>query len=211
MEYIGDDAAAYKSTYEIKTKDDAKSWADLIRLFKVLNETPAEKLEAALTPILDIDGALKFLALDVALVNSDGYWTRASDYSIYQDEKGRFHVIPHDMNEGLTDESGRGFGPPPGFGPGGPPDGPGAWRPVDPAGPVDGVAAVGAGCLAARGADLDPLVGLNDTTKPLRSKLLAVPASARALPVVRARDRREAAGLEDARAARAAIPGAHRR
>ena len=26
------------------------------------------------------------------------------------------------------------------------------------------------------GADLDPLVGLNDTTKPLRSKLLAVPA-----------------------------------
>ena len=25
-------------------------------------------------------------------------------------------------------------------------------------------------------ADLDPLVGLNDTTKPLRSKLLAVPA-----------------------------------
>ena len=37
----------------------------------------------------------------MALVNSDGYWTRASDYSIYQDEKGRFHVIPHDMNEGL--------------------------------------------------------------------------------------------------------------
>jgi hypothetical protein len=26
------------------------------------------------------------------------------------------------------------------------------------------------------GPDLDPLVGLNDTTKPLRSKLLAVPA-----------------------------------
>ena len=100
-------------TYEIKTKDDSKSWADLIQLFRVLNETPADKLEAALAPILDIDGALKFLALDVALVNSDGYWTRASDYSIYQDEKGRFHVIPHDMNEGLADEGGRGFGPPP--------------------------------------------------------------------------------------------------
>ena len=116
MEYLGDDASSYKRQYEIKTKDDAKSWADLIRLFKVLNETPADKLEAALNPILDIDGALKFLALDVALVNSDGYWTRASDYSIYQDEKGRFHVIPHDMNEGLADEGGRGFGPPPGLG-----------------------------------------------------------------------------------------------
>ena len=56
----------------------------------MLNETPPEKLEAALSPMLDVDGALKFLALEVALVNSDGYWTRASDYSIYQDEKGSF-------------------------------------------------------------------------------------------------------------------------
>ena len=47
----------YKRIYEIKTKDDAKSWADLIALSKVLNETPADKLEAALAPILDVDGA----------------------------------------------------------------------------------------------------------------------------------------------------------
>ena len=73
----------------------------MIHMFKVLNETPPEKLEAALSPMLDIDGALRFLAVEMALVNTDGYWTRASDYSIYQDVKGQFHVIPHDMNEGL--------------------------------------------------------------------------------------------------------------
>ena len=56
--------------------------------------------------MLDIDGALKFLALEMALVNTDGYWTRASDYNIYQDVKGRFHVIPHDMNEALINEGG---------------------------------------------------------------------------------------------------------
>ena len=28
MEYLGDDPAAYKRTYEIKTKDDPKVWAD---------------------------------------------------------------------------------------------------------------------------------------------------------------------------------------
>ena len=55
----------------------------------MLNETPPDELEAALEPMLDIDGALKFLALDNALINNDGYWTRASDYSIYQDDKGR--------------------------------------------------------------------------------------------------------------------------
>ena len=51
--------------------------------------------------MLDVDGALKFLALEVALVNNDGYWTRASDYSIYLDTKGMFHLFPHDANETL--------------------------------------------------------------------------------------------------------------
>ena len=39
MEYLGEDASLYKRTYEIKTKDDPKSWAALIHMFRVLNET----------------------------------------------------------------------------------------------------------------------------------------------------------------------------
>ena len=109
----------------------------------MLNETPPASLQAALEPILDIDGALKFLALDVALVNGDGYWTRASDYNIYRDARGTFHILPHDFNEGFGAEGGGGRG----FGGG----------------------EVGS-------AELSPLVGLNDAGKPLRSKLLAVPA-----------------------------------
>ncbi|HET7218041.1 MAG TPA: CotH kinase family protein, partial [Vicinamibacterales bacterium] len=195
MEYLGEDAAAYKTLYEIKTKDDPKAWADLIKLFRVLNQTPADKLEAALAPILDVDGVLRFLALEVALVNSDGYWARASDYSIYQDEKGRFHVIPHDMNEGLADEGGgRGF-PPPGFEgmrgmPGPPPGAPGAGGPPQGGQPqggppqggpppdvfVGGPRGGGRGMFGRATAELDPLIGLDDPSKPLRSKLLAVPA-----------------------------------
>ena len=49
--------------------------------------------------MLDIDGALKFLALDNALINNDGYWIRTSDYDIYEDANGRFHLIPQDQNE----------------------------------------------------------------------------------------------------------------
>jgi hypothetical protein len=109
LEYWGDNPAQYKSVFEIKSKDDPKAWADLIHFTKVLNETPPEKLEAALAPILDIDGVLKFLALDMALTNGDGYWTRASDYGIYQDVQGRFHIVPGDMNETFS-ESGRGGG-----------------------------------------------------------------------------------------------------
>lgn len=188
MEYLGDDPAAYRRTYEIRSKDDPRAWADLIRMFKVLNETPLDRLEAELSPLLDIDGVLRFLAIEVALVNSDGYWTRASDYSIYQDEQGRFHVIPHDMNEALLSEGGRGgrrgFGPPPGTPPGPPPGGAAPPPPAGVAGPDGGPVmrpfppppGGGRGFIAPAGVDLDPLVGLNDTTKPLRARLLAVPA-----------------------------------
>jgi len=139
LEYWGEDPARYKSTFEIKSKDDPKAWQALINLTRVLNQTPPEKLEAALAPILDIDGALRFLALDNTLVNNDGYWVRASDYFIYLDPGGKFHITPNDVNEAF---GGVGGGFPMRSGPAGP----------------------------------DPLVGLNDPSKPLRSKLLAVPS-----------------------------------
>jgi Ca2+-binding EF-hand superfamily protein len=152
LEYLGEDVGEYKRRpYRIKSKDAEKSWKALANLCRVLNKTPAEKLESALKPILDVDGVLWFLALDNALINNDGYWVRASDYCLYRDPKGKFHVIPHDMNEAFGPAEGFGFGP--GFGPGGP----GAGR-------------------RPPGVELDPLIGLDDARKPLRSRLLAVPA-----------------------------------
>jgi hypothetical protein len=133
LEYLGEDVAAYKQIYEIKTKDDPESWAALMRLCRVLNTTPADELEAALAPILDVDATLKFMAVEIAMANPDGYWTRASDYNIYRDTSGRFHLIPHDVNEALGGEGG------------------------------------------ARRATLDPMAAAGDPTKPLYSKLLAVP------------------------------------
>jgi hypothetical protein len=139
LEYWGEDPARYKNTYEIKGKDDPKAWTALIELARVLNTTPPDKLEAALTRILNVDGVLRFLAIDNTFSNNDGYWTRGSDYNIYLDPAGKFHITVNDVNEAF---GGIGGGFPTNGGPIGP----------------------------------DPLVGLNDPTKPLRSKLLAVPA-----------------------------------
>jgi len=110
LTYLGPDPAPYQKIYEIKTKDDPKAWAALIQLCQALNETPPEKLEAALAPILDLDGVLKFLALENALINSDGYWIRASDYNLYLDPTGRFHIVPHDSNETFRTAEGPGAG-----------------------------------------------------------------------------------------------------
>lgn len=226
LEYLGDDTNAYKRIYEIKSKDTPEAWERLISLCRILNETPAEQLVEKLEPVLDIDETLKFLALDVALCNSDGYWTRASDYSLYCTPEGKFTLVPHDFNE-IFQSGGPGgppgggppggFGPPPfgfppfgppsevqppfgppggapnGFGPppngnstppegrvagnpNGPPQGPGGGQ--NPRGGPrrgPGGGGPGGGGPGHGGPTLDPLVGLNDSTKPLRSKLLAVP------------------------------------
>ena len=189
MRYLGEDLEAYKKIYEIKTADNRRSWSPLINVFKVLTETPLDQLEAALTPIFNVDGALRFLALEVALVNTDGYWTRASDYNIYLDEQGKIHILPHDVNEAFEEEGlggGRGRGgPPPGASQtpapsGGAPSPPGG-RAAGPPGLPPFPATFGRARV-----DLDPLIGLDDQTKPLRSRLLAVPGlRARYLAYVR--------------------------
>ena len=187
LRYLGEELEQYKERFDLKSKESEQAWKDLVNLCKVLNETPVEDLETALKPILDIDSTLWFLAVDIALINSDGYWTRASDYSIYQNEDGVFHVLPHDMNEAFRaarggpggGPGGRGGGPPGGrrggfgfFGPppGGPPPesggGPGQGR--------DGGRGPG-GEGQAIGFKLDPLTGVDEERFPLRSKLLGNP------------------------------------
>jgi len=172
MAYLGENIDAYRGIYDIKSRDSEQPWRRLIQMFKVLNETPADRLEAALAPLLDVDGALKFLAVEIALANTDGYWTRASDYNIYLDGQGRVHVLPHDMNEGLEEEGGGPGGP--GRGRGGPPGGPGGFQ--LPPGIQLPPGFQFPTTFGQAGSELDPLIGLDDVTKPLRSKLLAVPA-----------------------------------
>ncbi|MEM7475105.1 MAG: CotH kinase family protein [Planctomycetota bacterium] len=157
LRYFKNDLDAYKERYTLKSKEDDQAWYDLVDLTRVIEQTPAQDLEEALEEVLDIDGVLWFLSVDVALANSDGYWTRASDFNIYQNQKGKFHILPHDMNEafGLAKHGG-----PPGaslirmFTPRRSPGGPG------------GIGGNG-------GPKLDPLVGLDNPRYPLRSKLLA--------------------------------------
>ena len=198
LRYLGDEIEPYRQRFEIKSKDKEESWNTLIELCKVLNETPDDQLKEKLEPILNVEGALWFLAVDVALANSDGYWTRASDYSIYQEPDGKFHILPHDMNEAFKMGRGRGGpgggpggppagrrGGPPQGGPGGPPqggppqggpDGPNQDTPRPPSffgGPPRG--GPGGGGPGGGGPTLDPMIGLDNERMPLRSRLLNIP------------------------------------
>ncbi|MDE0021103.1 MAG: CotH kinase family protein [Candidatus Poribacteria bacterium] len=101
---------AYRRRYEIRSSDNDEAWESLMELSRVLNEAPAEELAAQLEPILDVDETLRFLALDNAFIDQDGYMSRASDYNLYRGTDGRFHLISHDNNETFR-FGGRGGGP----------------------------------------------------------------------------------------------------
>ncbi len=101
LSYLGEDVALYRRWYEMKGTDDPAAWTALIRVCRVLNQTPPDQLEQALAPIMDVDGALRFLAIDAALINNDGYWNDGSDFNLYIDAKGRLRLTPHDANEGF--------------------------------------------------------------------------------------------------------------
>jgi CotH kinase protein len=146
LAYLGEDPVQYKRYYEIRSKDKPESWAKLINLTRVLNQTSPQQLVAALEPILDIDEVLRFLAVENVLINNDGYWARGSDYSLYVDQKDRFHVVPNDVNETLRPIENLGWG-----------------RFSDD--PPAGSAAV----------DLDLFAGADDAGKPLLNRLMAVP------------------------------------
>jgi spore coat protein CotH len=105
---LGDSIELYRRWYEMKGKDNPEAWRALIKVTKVMSkvtkvmsETPAERLEEALAPIMDLDVVLRFLALDVALVNGDGYWKDGSDFNLYLSPQGRLAALPNDANEGF--------------------------------------------------------------------------------------------------------------
>ncbi|MDE0889672.1 MAG: CotH kinase family protein, partial [Phycisphaerales bacterium] len=93
---------------------------------------------------LDIHETIRFLAIDNAFLDSDGYYSRGSDYYIYKAPDGAFHLLHYDNNE--TFGGGHGGGPggrggpggpnggPPDFGPGGPGGGPPNFGPGGPGG-----------------------------------------------------------------------------
>ena len=119
LKYNGPDERSYGG-YQLKSKPTPAAHTDLIRFLQTLNETPIEQLHEKLEDVMSVDAALWFLALDNTLIDTDGYYSRGSDFMLYQQpDDGRFHVLLYDSNETFRTA---GHGGPPG-GPGGRPGG----------------------------------------------------------------------------------------
>lgn len=122
-QFVNDDGNLYKleegganfvegsfseENFEKKTNEDDEDWSDIIALFNVLHDdtrtsAPAtwrENLEA----IFDVDGFLKYLAVNGIVQNWDTYGRMAHNYYLYNNpETSKLTWIPWDNNEALQD------------------------------------------------------------------------------------------------------------
>lgn len=106
----GDAASFALGTYDeaemdLKTNEEAADYSDVRALYDVLHD--AQRTEdpaawtAALEAVFDVDGFLRYLAVNQVIQNWDTYGQMTHNYFLYQDE-GTLHWIAWDNNESLT-------------------------------------------------------------------------------------------------------------
>jgi spore coat protein CotH len=103
-----------EESFEKKTNEDAADWSDIIAVLDDLNDAglEGEAFRSALEAGFDVDGFLRWLAVNTAMVNWDQYGTMAQNHYVYgvPEDGGRLTWIPWDyslslMSTGPTGEA----------------------------------------------------------------------------------------------------------
>ena len=95
LSYLGSDTTNYYDSYTIKSDD---GWGALLDLITTLEFSPDE-----LGDVLNIDRVLWAMAVNTVVSNLDtynGYYVH--NYYLYQDEQGRFQMIPWDFDNSFV-------------------------------------------------------------------------------------------------------------
>jgi len=88
----------YMDLMGLKTNENSPDHSALFELLDVLNSVPDDAFPSRIEKVLDVDGALRFLAVSTMLVHLDNYIGSGHNYYLYEID-GRFTVLPWDFNE----------------------------------------------------------------------------------------------------------------
>lgn len=81
----------------LKTNENSPNHPALFRLLDVLNNEPDETFPVEIEKVLDVDEALRFLAVSALIVHLDNYIGAGHNYYLYEVD-GKFSLIPWDLN-----------------------------------------------------------------------------------------------------------------
>ncbi|MCK4221561.1 MAG: CotH kinase family protein, partial [Dehalococcoidia bacterium] len=82
---------------ELKTNEGSTDHSALFRLLEVINNEPDETFPDEIEKVLDVDAALRYLAVSTLLVHLDNYIGIGHNYYLYEVD-GKFTMIPWDLN-----------------------------------------------------------------------------------------------------------------
>ncbi|MHC5071849.1 MAG: CotH kinase family protein [Planctomycetota bacterium] len=109
LTWLGTALSRYQAAYELKTENGKyPPWTNLISSINVLNNTPTSQLQTEIPKVIDIDNALRLIAVANVSAWLDSYLGRTcKNFYIYDDPyHGRLRFHPWDLNNGfggLTD------------------------------------------------------------------------------------------------------------
>lgn len=81
----------------LKTNQENPDYAGLFKLLDVLNNEPEATFPQEIEKVLDVDEALRFLAVSDGIVHLDNYIGIGHNTYLYEDN-GKFSIIPWDLN-----------------------------------------------------------------------------------------------------------------
>jgi len=103
--YLGENPAPYialggsRPAYELSTNEAGMDFSKLIRLTRILKNTPSTKLLDSLETTLDVLDALKYFSMNVLVGQWDDYWSNMNNYYLYHEPaENLMHVIPYDYD-----------------------------------------------------------------------------------------------------------------
>lgn len=105
LRYLGENPEAYitlgggRPAYELTTNEAGMDFSKLIRLTRILNNTPVAALPDSLETTLDVASALKYFAMNILTGQWDDYWSNMNNYYLYHEPAAEvIHVIPYDYD-----------------------------------------------------------------------------------------------------------------
>ncbi|NUN09085.1 MAG: CotH kinase family protein [Ignavibacteriaceae bacterium] len=106
LQYLGENQTTYKNlnnngtpAYELTTNETAGDYSQLVRLIRIINNTPSASFADSIEKILDVPDVLNYFALNVLMGSWDDYRSLMNNYYLYYEPSAdKFHLIPYDYD-----------------------------------------------------------------------------------------------------------------
>lgn len=93
---------ANRRVYDLKTNTDEDDYSDLAFLISFLETASSTLFEEEIENYLNVDGVLRWMAVDILTGNWDNYWYNQNNFYLYNNPiDNRFEFIPYDYDNTL--------------------------------------------------------------------------------------------------------------